>query len=163
MHLVVSAHRIDGTRLNIRKPDLRRWREQFARELRREGVEANATPAQLRSKLSNHRRDGVYRTAQRGESHVEWKRRERATRATECETPLQSASAARVLETAAAVQADWRSTVATLHRYALDGLANEVEQCRRSLRPPIVGAPDADRSRKVPDASAQQRELWPTR
>lgn len=45
VHLVVSAHRREGGRLNIRKADLRRWREQFARQLRRQGVEANATPA----------------------------------------------------------------------------------------------------------------------
>lgn len=163
VHLVVSAHRIDGTRLNIRKPDLRRWREQFALALRREGVEANATPAQLRGKLSDHRRDGLYRLVQRGESQVEWKQRQRATPATKSETPLQSTSAARVLETAAAVQADWQSTVATLHRYALDSLANEVEQFRRSLKPSIVVESDPDRSHKVPDISAQQRELWPTR
>lgn len=31
VHLVVSAHRLEGGPLNIRKADLRRWREEFAR------------------------------------------------------------------------------------------------------------------------------------
>jgi type IV secretory pathway VirD2 relaxase len=50
VHLVVSAHNSDGGRLNIQKADLRRWREQFARHLRNHGLEANATPAQLRGR-----------------------------------------------------------------------------------------------------------------
>lgn len=48
VHLVVSAHDREGKRLNVRKADLRRWRERFAEQLRRQGLEANATPAQLR-------------------------------------------------------------------------------------------------------------------
>ncbi len=78
MHLVVSTHRLDGGRLNIRKADLRRWREQFARQLRRQGVEANATPALIRGRLSDHQRDGIYRAALRRESRVEWERARRA-------------------------------------------------------------------------------------
>jgi hypothetical protein len=33
VHVVVSARKREGGRLNIRKADLRRWREQFARQL----------------------------------------------------------------------------------------------------------------------------------
>lgn len=67
VHLVV-AHRMDGqARLNIRKADLRRYREQFARQLRSQGVSANATPAQLRGKLMGAQRDGRYRAELRGE------------------------------------------------------------------------------------------------
>lgn len=120
VHLVVSAHRLDGRRLNVGKADLRRWREKFAQELRREGVEANATPAQLRGKLTSHQRDGAYRTAERRDS------RERKER------PKEN-SAERILETVAAVQADWRETVTALHRQAEDGLAGEVERFRRAL------------------------------
>jgi type IV secretory pathway VirD2 relaxase len=71
VHLVVSAYNIEGTRLNIRKADLRRWREQFARHLRQHGIQANATPAQIRGRLSDFQNDGIFRTAQRGESRVE--------------------------------------------------------------------------------------------
>jgi len=60
VHLVVNAHKREGGRLNIRKAHLRRWREQFARQLRRQGVEANATPAQIRGRLTDHPRDGAY-------------------------------------------------------------------------------------------------------
>lgn len=43
VHLCVKARGADGTRLNPRKDDLRRWREQFAERLREHGVEAEAT------------------------------------------------------------------------------------------------------------------------
>ena len=79
MHLVVSAHRHQGGRLNIRTADLRRYREQFAQQLRAQGVVANATPAQLRGRLSDHQKDGVYRPALRHESKVEWERAWAAT------------------------------------------------------------------------------------
>jgi transposase InsO family protein len=80
VHLVVSAHRREGGRLNIRKGDLRRWREQFARQLHRQGVEANATPAQLRGRLSDHQKDGIFRAAPRRAAP------RRAARRVACET-----------------------------------------------------------------------------
>jgi Relaxase/Mobilisation nuclease domain len=43
VHVVVKARSEEGLRLNIRKPMLRRWREQFARHLRALGVAAKAT------------------------------------------------------------------------------------------------------------------------
>src|SRR5688500_12035772 len=81
VHLVVSAYNIEATRLNIRKADLRRWREQFARHLRQHGIQANATPAPIRGRLSDFQKDGIFRTAQRGESRVEWERKRRVTQA----------------------------------------------------------------------------------
>jgi hypothetical protein len=66
--LVVSAHKLEGGRLKFHKADLRRYREQFARQLRAQGVAANATLAQLRGQLSDDQRDGVYRPALRHES-----------------------------------------------------------------------------------------------
>ena len=43
VHLVVKAENELGRRLHIDKPLLREWREDFARMLREQGVEANAT------------------------------------------------------------------------------------------------------------------------
>ncbi|MBU9413501.1 relaxase/mobilization nuclease domain-containing protein [Burkholderia multivorans] len=48
VHIVVLARGRDGRRLNPRKVDLQRWRQQFAQELRDRGVEANATPRRTR-------------------------------------------------------------------------------------------------------------------
>ena len=42
-HVAVKAEALNGQRLNPRKADLQRWRERFAFELRKRGVEAEAT------------------------------------------------------------------------------------------------------------------------
>ncbi|HET9239193.1 MAG TPA: relaxase/mobilization nuclease domain-containing protein [Oligoflexus sp.] len=48
VHLTIKAMDRHGIRLNPRKGDLRFWREQFARKLREQGIEANATPRRAR-------------------------------------------------------------------------------------------------------------------
>jgi hypothetical protein len=111
VHLVVSAHDREDGRLNINKADLRRRREQFARHLRNHGIEANATPAQLRGRLSNHQKDGIYRAAQRGESRVEWEREHQAVKAAQAGRAHLPPSLGRIVQTAEAVQHDWLMTV----------------------------------------------------
>jgi len=138
VHLVVSAYNREGTRLNIRKAQLRRWREQFARHLRQHGIEANATPAQIRGRLSDFQKDGIFRAAQRGESRVEWRREHWVGRATEFGRPKRSRSLGRIFETAETVRHDWLKTSSALEQQGFSGLAVEVEQFRRSLRIPMT-------------------------
>jgi hypothetical protein len=45
---VIKAVAKEGERLNIRKATLRRWRAAFARQLRAQGVAANATARAVR-------------------------------------------------------------------------------------------------------------------
>jgi hypothetical protein len=138
VHLVVSAYNIEATRLNIRKADLRRWREQFARHLRQHGIEANATPSQIRGRLSNFQKDGIFRAAQRGESRVEWEREQQAPKATRQGRPEQSAGLGRIFETAETVRGDWLRTSAALENQGYRSLAAEVERFRQSLRVPLT-------------------------
>jgi hypothetical protein len=138
VHLVISTHNSDGGRLNIQKADLRRWREQFARHLRNHGLEANATPAQLRGRLSDHQKDDIYRPAQRGESRVEWEREGRAHRAATAGETHQVPGLGRIVATAEAVQHDWLMTGTALESQGLRGLAAEVERFRQSLRVPLT-------------------------
>ena len=159
VHLVVSAHRLEGGRLNIRKADLRRYREQFARQLRAQGVAANATPAQMRGRLTDHRKDGLYRSAQRGDSRVEW---DRASRVAEpASASATRASGGRIFDTAETVQHDWLKTGAVLEGQGLGGLAAEVERFRQSLTVPKTRseraglAPRRDRAERPP----QQLEM----
>jgi len=138
VHLVVSAYNREGTRLNIRKADLRRWREQFARHLRQHGIEANATPAQIRGRLSDFQKDGIYRAAQRGESRFEWEREQRATKASRLSRPERSRSLGRIFDTAETVRHDWLKTSSALENQGFRGLAAEVERFRQSLRIPMT-------------------------
>jgi hypothetical protein len=129
VHLVVSAHKREGGRLNIRKADLRRWREQFARQLRRHGVEANATPTQVDGRLADHPRDGAHWAGQRGALRTE---------ASEHRRKLEPASRGRITDTAERVQGDWYATGRTLQAQGLRELAWEVEQFRQRLRIPVT-------------------------
>lgn len=68
VHVVVKALSEDGVRLNIRKATLRYWRQEFARQLRAHGVEANATERSVRGQSRAPKLDSIFRAAQRGES-----------------------------------------------------------------------------------------------
>lgn len=68
VHVVVKALGEDGVRLNMRKATLRHWRQEFARQLRTHGVEANATERAVRGESRAPKLDSIFRAAQRGES-----------------------------------------------------------------------------------------------
>jgi hypothetical protein len=74
VHLVVKAMSEQGRRLNIRKPTLRDWRQQFATYLREQGVAANATERAVRGETKTRKSDGLFRAAQRNESLRQRKR-----------------------------------------------------------------------------------------
>jgi hypothetical protein len=67
VHLVVKAIGEDGERLNIRKPTLRRWRHEFARRMREQGIDANATERGARGRPGRSMADGLYRIVGRRE------------------------------------------------------------------------------------------------
>ncbi|UVW30736.1 relaxase/mobilization nuclease domain-containing protein (plasmid) [Massilia sp. H6] len=48
VHLSVRISGFDGRRLTPRKADLQDWRDSFAREMRDQGIEAEATPRSAR-------------------------------------------------------------------------------------------------------------------
>jgi hypothetical protein len=54
--------------LNIRKATLRGWRQQFAAQLRAQGIAANATERAVRGQIRGPVRDGIFRAALRGQS-----------------------------------------------------------------------------------------------
>jgi hypothetical protein len=68
VHAVIKAVSEQGIRLNIRKATLRGWRREFARHLREQGVEANATERAVRGELKSNKIDGIYRAQHRGVS-----------------------------------------------------------------------------------------------
>ncbi len=66
VHVTVRAVGSDGKRLAPGPKDLQEWRERFARELRRLGVEAEATPRQARGQVQRSDRAPVHQAEQRG-------------------------------------------------------------------------------------------------
>ena len=66
VHVTVRAVGSDGRRLAPGPEHLQLWRERFARELRRLGVAAEATPRQARGIVVRHASTPVHRITQRG-------------------------------------------------------------------------------------------------
>ena len=71
VHVIIKAVSEQGRRLNLKKATLREWREEFASQLRRVGIPANATPRFIRGETRPRKSDGIFRAARRGAStHV---------------------------------------------------------------------------------------------
>jgi len=68
VHLVVKAVSERGQRLNVRKATLREWRHEFARHLREQGIEANATERAVRGETKAHKPNRIYRAERGGRS-----------------------------------------------------------------------------------------------
>lgn len=82
VHITVRAVGNDGRRLAPGPDDLQLWREKFARELRRLGVDAEATLRQARGKVPRSERTPVHQVEKRGgEPKVRQFQRGDATRA----------------------------------------------------------------------------------
>ncbi len=80
VHLVVKAEDFDGKRLYIRKATLEEWRQFFAEKLREQGVEANATPRDVRGRTRKPKKLKVSHIEKRGESRVFKEKVEEITR-----------------------------------------------------------------------------------
>lgn len=70
VHLVVKAENNQGKRLYIRKATLEEWRQDFAHYMREQGVEAMATPREVRGTTMKAKKTKVYHAEKRGESTV---------------------------------------------------------------------------------------------
>lgn len=81
VHVTVRAVGHDGRRLVTGPADLQRWRETFAHELRRHGIEAEATPRQARGMVRRNDGPALHRIAARGaDANVVQRRRTEASR-----------------------------------------------------------------------------------
>jgi type IV secretion system T-DNA border endonuclease VirD2 len=77
VHITVRAVGPTGKRLTAGPADLQRWRETFARELRRLGIDAEATPRKARGVVIKSAKSAVHRVEQRGlESRAARRRRD---------------------------------------------------------------------------------------
>ena len=136
VHVVIKAMSEQGERLNIRKATLREWRGQFARHLREQGINANATERAVRGESATRKTDGIFRVANRGGStHL----RERVAgvaaellRGTLRAEPGQP----RLIRTRHEVRGGWQAVSETLARQGEGALAQEVRQYLASMPPP---------------------------
>ena len=69
VHLAVKMQGFDATRLNPRKADIQEWREEFAVELRNQGVAAVATPRKSRGVVKKSEKSAIYRLNRTDKTH----------------------------------------------------------------------------------------------
>ena len=128
VHLVVKAVSEEGVRLNIRKGTLRAWRQKFAARLRQRGIPANATERAVRGRYVKALRDGIYRSAQRGESdHLSTRRLPSVNEEGE--------ASGRLWETRRRVESGWAAVIEILNAQGELDLAWHVHRFAESLPP----------------------------
>lgn len=127
-----------GERLNIRKATLREWRGEFARHLRDQGIAANATERAVRGESRTHKKDGIYRAAQRADS-THFRTRAEAV-ASELLTGkfLVEPGKSKLMHTRKAIERGWRAAELILASQGRLDLAADVKRFVRELQPPLT-------------------------
>jgi hypothetical protein len=124
-----------GRRLHIDKPMLREWREDLARNMREQGIAANATSRVIRGRNKGKARDGAFRAQRRGKSS--------AIRAKVTTIAIELAknglftepARTKLVETRSAAVASWMKIADTLDRQGEVILAGDVRYFAKHLPP----------------------------
>jgi Relaxase/Mobilisation nuclease domain len=136
VHVVVKAMSEEGVRLNIRKPTLREWRQEFARHLREHGIEANATDRAVRGSITNRKPDGIYRAIRRGES-THMRERIQSVHSDLLKGNIRVEPAkTKLLNTRAQVECGWRAVRDLLEYQGKSDLAGDVRGFVDRMPPP---------------------------
>lgn len=145
VHLVVKTVSEQGVRLNISKAKLREWRREFARHLRDHGIAANATERAVRGESRTHKKDGIYRAAQRGDSTHVRAQAEAGGRDLMKGGPPRDPGNGTLIETRGRIEGGWRALTQILTAQGHSELAAEARRFIRDMPPPLT---DKERLRR---------------
>jgi hypothetical protein len=163
VHLVVKAVSEQGVRLNIRKETLRSWRSNFARHLRAQGVEANATERAVRGNAKVSKHDGIYRAALRGDS-VHMRQRVEAIAREMARGDLKPDPGQAILRTTRnRVVAGWYALAAKLTNQDQRQLAQGIARFVERMPPPRTERAQIAEQLQRQLQVARARDLQPTR
>ena len=136
VHAVVKAVSEQGVRLNIRKETLRRWRQDFARHMQQQGIEANATERAVRGESRTSKLDGIYRAARRGASTHMRERVDDVARDLQNGSIKVESGKSDLVRTRADVVRGWRGARDILLNMWRMELATQVDQFLKQMRSP---------------------------
>lgn len=128
VHAVVKAVSEQGIRLNIRKATLREWRSEFARHLREQGIEANATERAVRGEVTTPKMDGIFRAARREASTHIHARVEQAAADLAKGNRQPDFGKARLLQTRQSVERGWSALSEILSDHGQRTLAEDIRR-----------------------------------
>jgi hypothetical protein len=152
VHLVVKAEGSDGRRLHIDKAMLREWRQDFAQEMRKQGVAANATPRSVRGQTKRATKDVFYRTQRRGQSYALREELDVIVREVSKSKTIFDPARFRLLETRKAVVEGWNGVAAKLEAQGEVVLGGHVRYFAMHL-PPVL----TDRERLAAEFSHRRQ------
>ena len=136
VHLVLKAVSEQGVRLNIKKATLRRWRSEFARNLRLLGVEANATERAVRGQVMRAKKDGIYRASLRGDSTYARAQAEVVAAQLHMGDVRAEPGKHTLVETRRQVESGWRALDDSLTKEGHENLARDVQLFVERMPPP---------------------------
>jgi len=137
VHLVVKAESELGRRLHIDKLLLRQWREDFARMMREQGIEANATSRVVRGRNKGSVKGSIYRAEQHGKSRAVRERVTAIAQELSQTGAVRDLARAKLIETRKAVVASWMKTADVLDAQGELTLAGNVRYFANHL-PPVL-------------------------
>jgi hypothetical protein len=138
VHLVVKAEREDGKgRLHINKAMLREWRRDFAKEMRRQGIAANATSRSVRGQTKRAAKDVFYRTQARGQSYALREKLDDIVHGLSKANPVADPARAKLLETRKAIIQGWNAVANRLEAQGEIVLGGDVRYFAMHL-PPVL-------------------------
>ena len=126
VHLVVKAESELGRRLHIDKLLLRQWREDFARMMREQGIEANATSRVVRGRNKGSVKGSIYRAEQHGKSRAVRERVTAIAQELSQTGAVRDLARAKLIETRKAVVASWTKIADVLDAQGELTLASDV-------------------------------------
>jgi hypothetical protein len=135
VHLVVKAEGTDGRRLHIDKALLREWRQDFAQEMRKQGITANATPRCVRGQTKRAAKDVFYRTRRRGESYARQEEIDGIKRELRETRTISDPARDRLLETRRAIVEGWNAVASKLESEGEIVLGGHVRYFAKHLPP----------------------------
>lgn len=138
VHVIVKAVSEQGLRLHIKKATLREWRREFARQLRGQGVAANATERAVRGESCERKTDGVYRAALRGESTHLQQQSQGVARELRLGGLAPEAGSARLRATRHDVVRGWDAAAGTLEAQGRRELASAVRRFAERIPPALT-------------------------
>jgi Relaxase/Mobilisation nuclease domain len=136
VHLVMKAVSEQGERLNIRKETLRGWRQQFAEQLREQGIAANATERSVRGQDRTSKRDSIYRSMLRKRSTREHDEMLAIAKKDEKTLQRHRSGIRKLAETRLAVSAGWNAVAKQLEEEGNYTLAEWAQRFSDRMAPP---------------------------
>lgn len=133
VHLCIKALGRDGTRLNPRKNDLQRWREQFADKLLDHGVEANATRRPVRGVTKRPRKQPVIHLEKRASSFQKDALKKKAASFLRNGTPISNPLHASIQRTRKLVVESWNAIGHALDSQGANEFSAEIRSFIQAL------------------------------